>query len=215
MKNPSITLQQLVNQKIRKKGLSRLQLVSALGYTNISKGCRRLDTYLTSLHPPSEEFLINFLAVLDINVLEFNKAVFCTESKANRAADRDAKERFHPHMILLVKMDISPLFVRGILYNKYCTQRFPEHIQTLPFNEEIEFVVSAYRERYDNFISNIGQRMASQCVDRGFRYYRHYDSYLDFNADGALVSIRAVEPAPEVKQPLGNRVINMLSGGAI
>ena len=74
--------------------------------------------------------------------------------------------------------------------------------------------MSAYREQYSRFLSNMNPHMARKCVDRGFRYYRHHDSYLDFNADAVLVSMVAVEPVPDMtQQPLGNRVINMLTGG--
>ena len=211
MKNP--TLQQLINQKIREKGLTRHQLVSTLGYTNISKGCRRLDHYLASLHPPSEEFLVNLLSILEINFLEFNKAVLFTHTQAQN----NVKERFVPYLKLLIDFDIRPLIARQEFFKKYRNPLLPvhiqKHIQALPFNEEIKLVIATYQEQYKLYLSKLNQHFADRCVGSGFRYYRHYDNYLEFNADAVLVSIVAVEHVSDTEQPIDNRVINMLTGG--
>jgi hypothetical protein len=47
MKNTPVTqtLKSLIKQKIKEKGLSRSELVAVIGYTNISKGCNRLDAF--------------------------------------------------------------------------------------------------------------------------------------------------------------------------
>ena len=50
----SPTLQQVVNDRMRSKGLSRHQLTQQIGYTNVSKGLRRLDAYLKTLTAPSD-----------------------------------------------------------------------------------------------------------------------------------------------------------------
>jgi len=207
-----ITLQQLVNQKIRQKDLSRSQLVPNLGYKNISKGCRRLEQYLKTLHPPSEEFVVQLLAVLSINGLEFSQAAACSRDSAERVADRRARERFSPHLKLSAKINISPLFVRQLLFRRYCIHPVPRQIQELSFQEEIAFVAKAYRETYNRLLAGISPQLARKCSDHGFQYFRHYDSYLEFNSDAVLVNIVTVQPVAETKLPLGNRVINMLSG---
>lgn len=206
----NITLQQLVNQKTRQKSLSPRQLVSKLGYTNVSKGCRRLKEYLTSLHPPSEEFVVNLLTVLEINGLEYSRAVLCTQAEF----DSEAQRCFKPYIQLKNEVKITPLFARALLFRKYCIQHVPERIQTLPFNEEIEFVGSAYREQYNRFLSDMNPRLARKTINEGFRYYRQYGSYLEFNSDAVLISMSNLQNAPSTKQPLvGNRVLNIVAGG--
>jgi len=62
MKNTNVplTLESLIKQKIKEKGLTRFDLVLTLGYTkNITKGCRRLNTFIKTLEAPSEDFIIN------------------------------------------------------------------------------------------------------------------------------------------------------------
>ena len=61
----SPTLQQVVNDRMRLKGLSRYQLIQQLGYSNISKGIRKMDTYLRTLEAPNDEFIVRLLAALD------------------------------------------------------------------------------------------------------------------------------------------------------
>lgn len=205
----NLTLQQLVNQKISSQELSPRQLVSALGYTNVSKGCRRLKEYLTTLRPPSDFFVINLLTILDINGLEYSEAVLCTQAKI----DSSARSLFKPYIELLAKIEITPLFARAMLYQKYCIQTIPTHIQTKPFIEEIEFIISAYRGHYSRFLSNMNPNLARKHVDQGFRYWRQHDHYFEFDNDAMLVSINDVKPVLSTKHPLGNRVFNVIAGG--
>ena len=97
-----ITLQKLLTTKIKERGLSRSELVRLLGYTNVSKGLRRLDGYLTALHAPSDEFVVRLLSTLEINGLEFHKALTASINKINFDAYRRAKEHLRPHIKLSV-----------------------------------------------------------------------------------------------------------------
>ena len=107
MKNSPVTptLQSLIKQKIKEKGLSRSQLVSAIGYSNVSKGCQRLDTFLKTLEAPSEEFIVNIASVLEIDPVTFYRSVvasldqFSTDSK-----------RTKPYVEILLGIQVRPLF---------------------------------------------------------------------------------------------------------
>ncbi len=90
------TIPKLITQRIKEKGLSRSQLVSAIGYTNISKGTRRLNHFLNTLEAPYEQFITKLLSILEIDALSFNKAV-------NASLDQfsvDAKRIFKPGKII-------------------------------------------------------------------------------------------------------------------
>ena len=208
----SLTLPSLIKRRIKAKGLSRHDLVSTLGYKNISKGCRKLDNYLTSLHAPSDEFIVNLLSILGINGLEFHNAINGSVNNGNINADRRAKEHFTPYIRLLARITITPFFVRQILYNEHCIQKLPENIQKLPLGEEVSYVISVYRAKLKNLLKNVSSKHIYP-EESGFEYYRHYNSYMEFDANGTLVELTAVPPIPDVKKPLGNQIVNMLSGG--
>ena len=72
----SPTLQQIVNDRMRSKGLSRHQLIQQIGYTNVSKGLRRLDAYLETLTAPSDEFVSKLLDILGIDGPDLSKGIF-------------------------------------------------------------------------------------------------------------------------------------------
>ena len=77
MKNTTAppTLESLIKKRIKEKGLSRSELVSAIGYSsNVSKGCRRLDTFTGTLEYPSEEFINKITSALEIDPPTFYRA---------------------------------------------------------------------------------------------------------------------------------------------
>jgi hypothetical protein len=100
MKNTPVTptLQSLIKQKIIEKGLLRPDLVHAIGYSNISKGCQRLDTFLKTLESPSEYFIVSITSTLGIDAVTFYRAL--TASMDQFSAD--AKRTFKPHIEILL-----------------------------------------------------------------------------------------------------------------
>jgi hypothetical protein len=104
MKNPTVipSLQKLITQRTKERGLNRSQLVQSIGYTNISKGIRRSDTYLRTLKAPSEEFVVKLLTVLEITGLQFLQALNVTQGAIE--ADEEAQEMFKPHLEILVPL---------------------------------------------------------------------------------------------------------------
>lgn len=96
MKNTTVipTLESLIKQKIIEKGLSRTQLVSAIGYSNISKGCKRLDTFLKTLETPSEEFVTRITSVLEIDPVTFCRALAASRDQFSA----DLKRTFNPYV---------------------------------------------------------------------------------------------------------------------
>jgi hypothetical protein len=115
MKNTLVTqtLKSLIKQKIIEKGLSRSELVSVIGYTNISKGCKRLDTFLKTLEAPSGDFIVNITSVLGIDAVAFYRAL--TASLDQFSAD--AKKNFDPYIEILLNIQIRPHFAYQAVKN--------------------------------------------------------------------------------------------------
>ncbi len=91
---PIPTLQKLILKKIEERGLSRFQLVSDIGYTNISKGCQRLDTFLNTLEAPLEEFITKLISILEIDAVTFYRALTASLDQFSN----DAKKNFKSYV---------------------------------------------------------------------------------------------------------------------
>jgi hypothetical protein len=107
------TIPKLITQRIKEKGLSRSQLVSVIGYSNISKGTRRLNHFLNTLEAPSEQFTTKLLSVLDIDALSFNKAI-------NASLDQfsaDSLRTFKPYIEILLGIQVRPAFAYQMVRN--------------------------------------------------------------------------------------------------
>jgi hypothetical protein len=205
MKNAPITptLQSLINQKIKRKDLSRPELVSAIGYTNTIKGIRRLNIFLTTLEAPSEQFTIKLLSVLEIDALSFNKAI-------NASLDQfssDAKKNFKPYIEILLGIQVRPSFAYQMVRNQ-CSISVPVKVQSQPLSDEIEAINDIYKDHVANALSdNINKHII------GLNYHREYNYYLKFDRDFTLEEAVFVQPLPSRKVPFGNRVVDLLQGG--
>ncbi len=85
----SPTLQELITSRLKEKNLSRSQVVQQIGYSNVSKGIRKFDTYLKTLSPPSDEFVSQLLSVLGVDGLTFHNA--CIASYKKMSTDHQCK----------------------------------------------------------------------------------------------------------------------------
>jgi hypothetical protein len=196
------TLRQLVTRQMKEQGLSRSQLMQAMGLINVSKGLRRLDHYLQTLEAPSDDFVSKLLAVLDINGLAFCRAIATTQGNMSERS----RKTFKPCIQLLLDIDIRGAMACQMVQNK-CMGRIPETLQTLPFEQEVTAVLAAVQQHIDTAFaeSSLGQHVA------GFRYYRGHNYYLQFDAKLILVKIRFLDPAVPGRQPLANRIADILT----
>lgn len=207
--NPPVspTLQDLIFQQMRDKGLSKAQLVYSIGYTrNTNKGIRRLNQYLSTLQAPSEEFIINLLNTLDINGWAFHRALLASIRLMNAKAETS----FKPHIEILVRDSPSPSFAARAFYSQRRTTVPPE-VLSLPFLEEFSAVISSIYKQHVDTLSC--KNDARKKMIYGFRYHRQHNYYLEFDTDCILKSIENTQAAtrPEKKE-LGNRLVDLLIG---
>jgi hypothetical protein len=116
------TIPKLITQRIKEKGLSRSQLVSAIGYTNISKGTRRLNHFLNTLEAPSEQFITKLLSTLEIDALSFNKAINASLDKFNAESLRT----FKPYIEIILGIMIRPAFAYQAVKNQCSMSLYPQ-----------------------------------------------------------------------------------------
>ena len=142
------TIQQLINRKIREHCFSRNQLITALGYQNISKGLRRYDNFLLTLNAP-EEFIQNLIEVLGIDALSFHKSMTISLDIMAKRKESEKKERFRPNIEILLDFTPRPLFVYQ--YVKQSTRaKVPAELQQLPIKEELAAVFTLYNEHINS-----------------------------------------------------------------
>ena len=199
------TLPSLIKQQMKNKGLSRPDLVSALGYTNISKGCRKLDQYLTTLEAPSNEFISTLLTALDIDGWSFYQSLSASLDKISD----NTEKTFKPYIRVLLGIQIRPAIAWQIVHNR-CHLLVPKNLPNKPYRDEINAVIALYQ---DHMETGLGENLKNHVI--GFEYHRKHDHYLRFNTDLVLKKTVYVQPIPQVKIPLANKVAGMLSGGAI
>ena len=205
MKDSIPTLQSLIKQKIHQKKLSFPDLVSAIGYTNITKGNRRLDDFLNTLEAPSEEFINNLLSVLDIDALSFNKSINTSLDQFNS----QAKKKFTPHIQIILGIEVRPLFAFQMVKNK-CSIPVPTKLQNQPLSDELEAIISLYKNHVTTVLSeNISKHVI------GFKYHREHNYYMKFDANLMMEDIVFVHPLPSGKILLGNRMVDLFSGGMV
>ncbi len=205
MKNTTVplTLQALIKQKIIDKGLSRSQLVSAIGYSNISNGCRKLTTFTSTLNAPSDEFIANLTSVLEIDPLTFYRAFQASLDQFST----EAKRKFKPSVEIILGIQIRPLFAYCAVKNM-CVIPVPEKLQSLPLSDEIEGIVAIFENQVATVLND---NLRKHVI--GFNYNREHNSIMQFDAEFTLKETVFIQPRPTGKILFGNRVIDMLSGG--
>lgn len=192
------TLQSLIKQKMKEKGLPRPQLALVLGYSNINKGTRRLDTFLRTLDAPSEQFIINLLTVLEIDALSFNKSI----NTSLREFSANAKKNFKPYIEILLGIQVRPSFAYHMIENP-CFMYIPSKLQNQPLREEILAINDIYKEHIANTLS---EDISKHII--GLNYHRDHNYYLKFNSDFTLEETVFIQALPSRKVPLGNRVVD-------
>lgn len=210
MKNTTVppTLESLIKQRIKEKGLSRFDLVSSLGYANISRGCRRLDTFIRTLEAPSEDFIINIASVLEIDPVTLYRAIKATLDQFSA----DAKRTFKPYIQIRLGIDITSGFAALAVYSK-CSIPIPSHILEMPLGSEIETITALCKEHINIHIKQLSPNLYKNIT--GFNYHRHHSCYMKFNRGFTLEETVFIQPWPSGKTLWSYRVIDMMSGGLV
>ena len=140
-------LQTLIADEMDAQHVKRSELVKRMGYSNISKGLRKLDAMLETLE--NREWLLLLLQkALKIPDEKLQTAVSALEDEI---FEKNSAE-FKPYIEVLLAVRPSLLCVMGgIMHIKV-----PENTPSLSDNQQISIVRSlcrAYREKYSGVIT--------------------------------------------------------------
>ena len=192
----------LINKSLKEKRLSRSDLVKAIGYTNVSKGCKRLDTYLETLEYPSQDFINRLLSVLRIDPVTLYRSLEVTLQNLTNEAARN----FKPYIQILLSIQPTPHFAAGLVY-RMCRICVPPSFLDLPLNEELEAIHSLYLNHREDVLNEKLRNSIS-----GFRYHRSAEYCLMFDPSFKLVETHFVQSLPSGKRFIGNRIVSLLAG---
>ncbi len=93
----------LIDDRCRELGLSRHDVVRRAGYTNLSKGHRKLDELLTGDLHHSRGLIDRLPVALDVPAEVVHKAVEATKQQRWEAEDAAWRAGFVPHAIILTE----------------------------------------------------------------------------------------------------------------
>jgi len=121
MSNP---LQSLISNYLKKYDISRSEFAKQLGYSNTSKGLKRLDEFLITLQSPNPELPALILNNSEISENEFDLAYSAVREKTN---DKLRKE-FSP------RLQVIPIYYPSLLLSlMHLELKLPENVSDLSY----------------------------------------------------------------------------------
>ncbi|HPF07595.1 MAG TPA: hypothetical protein PK293_16250 [Spirochaetota bacterium] len=161
-------IQKYVLEKMKEKHLRKGEFVKRLGYSNISKGCRRFDSFLAGEAYP-ENIISNLHAALDVDKNEINELLRETEIEFQKEMeverlkrDEEGRKNFVPYLYCHTERRIpSPIFVCAILgADRLKIRKLPADFCTLSYEKQNDVRKKAIKEiieKFDGTIPSFGR----------------------------------------------------------
>lgn len=198
------SIQKYVKSKMKEKSIKKSDLVKRAGYSNISRGCKRFDSFMKGESYP-DIIMKNLAASLEVPEEELNKVI--AESKMemerdierNRSRQNDMDRRnFSPYLYCHTERRIpSPIFVCAILgADRMKKIKLPEYFLILSEEErdaERRELIKETMMRYDGIIPGFGSIL---CFTERLSFDDEENERRVYNLKGDLIE----NPPPEFKK---------------
>jgi len=169
-------LQSLISNYLKSQNISRANFAKQLGYTNISKGLKRLDEYLITLKSPNPEIRNLILNNSNISEGDFDLAYSAVAEKINVELSKD----FVPSIFVI------PIYYPSLLMTmKLLNLKIPNNISELSYEDEIKAICNVYLD-FKKKVTNISPSNWGS-GELGFRYHRNFGETLVFDKNCRLV----------------------------
>jgi len=201
---PMYSIQKYVKSKMKEKGIKKSELVKRTGYSNISKGCRRFNSFMEGESYP-EILMKNLASSLDIPEEELNEVIEKSkiemqedmERKRERQNDID-RRNFIPYLYCHTERKIpSPIFVCAILGGDRMKKiKLPEYFTILSDEEkdaQKRELINKIMKRYEGKIPGFGSIL---CFTEKLIFDDEEDERRVYNLKGDLIE----SPPPEYKK---------------
>jgi hypothetical protein len=173
----------LLKQAMRRSGRTRIDLVGALGYANLTKGCRRLDRHLEG-EIREADFLNRLARVLAIPSGHLEVALEVTEGREKKmaAATAEARRRAEfarrgPHLWAILPRGYYPSLITVLGPAHFLLVPLPAEIVGSPDYEQFQEVGAIARAHF-----NDPHRRVREVA--GYWYRRSLDETFEFSAEG-------------------------------
>src|SRR3954471_515438 len=150
-------LQTLINETMAAKGLRKAQIVSLLGFKNITKGIRRFDAFVVD-GVDSPGMLDRLPAALGLPAETVHAAYeqtldqFRAEAEAQRTANLERlRIEFRPHVRVKTERTVpSPIFVVAMTGgpDRWLRINLPEEVTASPEHSQIEQAAEIIRQHH-------------------------------------------------------------------
>ncbi|WP_149472019.1 hypothetical protein [Roseomonas genomospecies 6] len=199
----------LIVSKMRRLDLSRADLARRLGYSNISKGLRRLDHLLSTGDDPT--LVPKIASALGIEHAAVEQALAATQKERAATREQAARQReerdratFRQHVLVQTERQIpEPIFVAVIAYEALKRIVLPDEVAQSTLSERIAWAsrsVSAHHQRCHGHVTAFG-------AVTGYALRHTYDRTILFDTNGCVT--HHVAPRPEEPRgwmsKMGNR----------
>lgn len=190
MENPVV---QLLRRFLQRSELNRIEIVKALGYTNLTKGCRRLDDHLRG-ERRDMEFLLRLAQTLEIPIAQLKVALEATEVQERSTQLQSTFARRGPHLWVVLPPGYYPSLITVLGPEFFLLVPVPQEIVELADYEQFREVGAMARAHFKG-----ENRRVRQVA--GYRYWRSLAETYEFSTDGEFLG-RRKEPPPVCKAVL-------------
>jgi len=194
MENP---ITQLLSRTVKQSGLARVQIVEALGYSNLSKGCRRLDRHLAG-EIRDADFMARLAQVLAVPTVQLEVALEATVAQEMKAEDlareadrRSTFARRGPHLWTILPSGYHPSLITVLGPEFFLLVTIPSEVVELPDYEGLLEVGAIARAHFGD--PNRRVRQAA-----GYIYRRSLDETFGFTTEGECLGRRDGPPPTSV-----------------
>jgi len=184
---PKYSVGRLIEKTFRERGLRRSQIIQAVGYRNVNKGLRRLDTILTG-RVRDFEFLREVSRALEIPEETFEQAM--RETLRERHLEHEKQERhntlhFRPHVIIKHSRE-RPKSLTALCFmgsNRFKHLRLPPGLPFFSDDEQLEVVRDVICRHFDRD-KNVDGMFG---FPTGYIYRKTYDRSIELSTDGEII----------------------------
>ena len=213
-------LRTLVSHQLIAKDLSKHQLASIIGYTNINKGLRVIDNFLNTL-TDSNGISSKLRLALDIPSNDYELAI----EHVKHTLHERAKQAFRPSVQVILSGRPSPIFA-ACFFTGFIIL---EDTSLLNFKDEINCICASYTQdqiarfsdtkhykdsgsEYGSFVESLEKNELSNTpvpwqFGNGFRYFRAFEDTLTFDRKGRLINRNNAPPQASAMLRVNGKLI--------
>jgi len=176
-------LAKLVNDRLSELGISLTDLVQRVGFANQAKGLRRFDEFMAT-GQVTTHLLKGLPDLLGLDAAQVEGAAAATRQQIADREEATARERFHPHILVLAKREDGnhiPAFMQAWFWGNK-VMGLPDGFDSWASSKQVG---EAARIVCRHFVESGGEQDIWGTIT-GYRLQRTFDHAVVLNTDGTI-----------------------------